>query len=147
MDIFQTLGAIDQHDMEYLKNHEHGKGFAPPVVLRWASSCDRNTEYWLRSINLRANVHHYAIYAHPDLQYRLMASCGLGNRERHNWIPNKRDNNSAKQTEFILRYWPDANALEQGIIIRELKDAKTLHEFLLTTGLQDDEIKRIKKLF
>jgi hypothetical protein len=148
LDIFDTLRAIDQHDTEFLSNlpEEQSKGFAPPVVMRWASSTNSNTEHYLRSVNERANMHHYDLYQHPDLQYRLMASCGLGKHERHNWIGTTSDKKKAR-TRFVLQYWPNANELECDIILQELSDPSKLDNFLNTTGMQNEDIKRIKKLF
>ena len=149
LDIFETLAAIDRHDTDYLakKPAEERKGFAPPVVLRWASAVTGAAQDWfLIAVNERANVHHYDLYQYPDLQYRLIASCGTGDRQRHEWITGSKSNKQSRY-DFILEYWPDANDLELSIILQHLLDGDNLATFLNGTGLQNDEVKRIKKIF
>lgn len=148
LDIFKTLSAIDRHDLDFLRrvSEDEAKSFAPPVVLRWASSSDNRTAEYLCDINEVANVHHYALYQHPELQYRLMASCGKGRSERHNWIPSGKTSQLEARRKFVQQYYPYANTQECDIIISKLT-GEVLDEFLLGTGLQNDEIKRVRKLF
>ena len=149
LDIFETLAAIDRHDTDYLSKQpeESRKGFASPVVLRWASAAQGPARDWyLLAVNERANIHHYEMHQHPDLQYRLLASCGLGKKERHDWIATSKSGEKAKR-DFVLRYYPEANALEISIILQHLAEGDNLAEFLNGTGLQNDEIKKIKKAF
>jgi hypothetical protein len=148
LDIFETLAAIDRHDTQFLDrlDEDTRKGFAPPVVLRWASAVNSNTKDWyLIALNERANVHHYELYQHPILQYKLMASCGLGKVERHAWIAGSKNDKARK--DFLSKYWPEANDLELTIVLNHLKEGTNLNDFLNGTGLQNDEIKKIKKLF
>lgn len=150
LDIFETLAAIDAHDMTFIDNlpEEQAKGFAPVVVMRWASAAKgRSADWYLMSVNERANVGFFDLYAHPALQYRLLASCGLGIRERHEWISAKSDNKDRKIRAFVSKYWPDANELEIDIILDQLREEGVLDQTLRGMGIQNDEAKQIKALF
>lgn len=149
LDIFQTLAAIDKHDTDFLSRlpEEQSKGFAPPVVLRWASAVSGEMKDWyLLAVNERANVHFYDVWQHPDLQYRLLASCGFGRKERHEWISGTKSV-TRKRRDFVAKYWPDVNELEASIILQHLSDPNNLNEMLVGLGLQNDEIKTIKATF
>ena len=150
LDIFRTLGAIDQHDLSYYDGltPEEQKGYHSPVVMRWVSAKNGELgDYNLLATNDRANMHHYALYEYTDLQYKLTASVGLGIRTKHEWIPGAKKENSGPVTEFIRRYYPHANTLEVSVILKYLREGDNLKDFLNGTGLAQDEVKRIQKLF
>ncbi len=150
LDIFRTLAAIDQHNSEYFANlsPEEQKGYASPVVMRWVSSAKAPLDDWnLLVVNERANLYHYDLYEHTDLQYRLLASVGMGMRTNHEWIPNAKKENSGPVFDFIRRYYPEANNLEVTIILNHLREGDNLKAFLDGTGLPADEVKRVQKLF
>ncbi len=150
LNIFETiLPAIDRHDLEYYTelSPEDKKGFASPVAMRFASAVESNMRDWyLIAVNERSNLHHYDLYQHPDLQFRLLASCGMGRMERHVWIAAGGSKEKAR-ANFILRYWPEANDLEISIILQHFQEGDNLDSFLQGSGLQVDEVKKIKKLF
>ncbi len=150
LDIFRTLSAIDQHDMGYFEglSPEEQKGYHSPVVMRWASAKSGQLADWnLLAVNQRANVHHYEIYDHPELQYKLLASVGLGVGGKSQWIAGPKKDSSGAIGEFLRRYWPDINKTEVAIILRHLREGNNLKDFLDGTGLSPDEIKRVTKLF
>ncbi|RYD85319.1 MAG: hypothetical protein EOP84_02890 [Verrucomicrobiaceae bacterium] len=138
LDIFDVLGGIDRRDFEFLarQDAETRKGFAPPVVLRWASSIKGEAQdYMLLMVNARANPDFYAITDHPELQYRLMASCGLNMRPRHEWIamPTRARSASALH-DFLGTYWPEANDAEIDLLIRQF-NRESFEEFVRSCGL------------
>ena len=148
LDIFRTLDAIDKRDMTYLDNLslEERKSFHPPVVMRWESSAPGRAQDWyLCAVNERVNQHLYDLYDHPGLTYRLMASCGVG-RQKHQWIAAS-PNSSRGKKEFAQQHYPGANDLEISIILQHFSDPANLDAFLTGSGIQNEEIKRIKKLF
>ena len=149
LDIFETLAAIDKHEVGFFSQlpEDQAKGFAAPVVLRWASAVEGDLRDWyLIAINERANQHFFDIWQHPDLQYKLLASCGFGKKERHVWISGNKSK-TRKRKEFVSKYYPDANDLEIDIILQHLSDPNILGEMLIGMGLQNDEIKSIKTIF
>ena len=148
LDIFRTLEAIDNRDMGFFDNllPEEKKSLHSPVVMRWLSSTVGNTDEWyLCAVNERVNQHLYDLYDHPGLTYRLMASCGVG-KQRHQWISVTPQSPRGKK-EFVQKHYPDANELEISIILQHLSEPDKLDEFLTGSGIQNEEIKRIKKLF
>lgn len=149
LDIFRTLSAIDSHDGEFYANltTDEKKSFAAPVVMRWASSSSAPYDEWsLIAINETANQHLFDLSDHPELFYRLMASTGVG-RTRHQWIPSAKRTTSGPKADVILSFFPEASPLDIEVIISQLMEGDRLSEFLNTSGLQNDEIKRIKKIF
>lgn len=150
LDLTKTLNAIDAHDLGYFSRlkPEEQKGFASPVVLRMTSSASAPLSEWaLIAANEKANLYHFDLYKHPELQYMLMASCGEG-RTRHPWIPMaKKESGIGPKEEFLQRFYPMANADELKIVIQHLNQGNNLNEFLSRIGIQSDDIKAAKKIF
>lgn len=147
LDIFQTLAAIDGHDLDYLDrvSEDERKGYAPPVVLRWTSAAQQNGEWYLVAAN-RANMYFHDIYEHPELQYKLTASCGAQRRTRHDWIPMAKQRKVSKLHGFLSTYYPEANSMEIEIMLSKF-DTATFNDFVDGTGMGVDDGKAIKKLF
>jgi hypothetical protein len=149
LDIFRTLAAIDRHDLTYFDNlsDDEKKGYHSPVVMQWASAkSGAMADYALMAVNERSNMYHYALYEHTALQYKLLASVGLGRTSKSDWIAGAKKEKSGA-SEFILRYYPEANPLEVSIILKHLLEGDNLKAFLDGTGLAPDEVKRVQKLF
>jgi hypothetical protein len=147
LDIFETLNAIDKHDLDFYDKLEPEikKGFAAPVVLRWASAVTDGSasEHYLISVNDRANKNFWELTDHPELQYKLLASCGLGRQSRHQWIPMVGKGKSVDTiNEFLSEFWPDANDFELKILINQFTD-DTFREFVLFSGCTPERIQEI----
>lgn len=147
LDIFETLSAIDKRDKDFFSglSDDQRKGFAPPVVLRWASSVNDGdiSENYIWLVNERANINFHDIWEHPELQYKLLASCGSGKSQRHHWIPmvGKRKKND-KVRNFISEFWPDANDFEIEILLNQFTDS-SFEEFVFSSGATPQEIKEV----
>ncbi len=78
-----------------------------------------------------------------DLQFRLLASCGLGQRERHPWIdmPARRKGGD-KLFDFMLSNWPQANDREIDILIAQM-DTETFVDFVRSCGCSIEEEKEL----
>lgn len=151
LDIFETLAAIDKRDLGFFSrlSDEEQKGFAPPVVLRWASAVsDGSTSEitaWL--VNERVNINFWEIADHPELQFKLMASCGQGRGQRHQWVPMVgRAKKSDRVRDFLIQFWPDANDTELDIIFGQFTD-DTFEEFVLSSGEAPDTIKEVLEAY
>lgn len=147
LDIFKdVLPAINQHDYGFLarQDAEAQKGFHAPVVLRWASALKRPADaadYMLMLVNARANLDFFTIADHPELQWGLLASCGLNMPVSHEWInmPARARPTSALHA-FIGQHWPEANEEEINLLIRGFtRDSFT--EFLHRCGLSPTDEK------
>ena len=154
LDIHAALKAVDTNDGDWYKNQtaEAKKEFATPVFLRWASTIDnRNSDeiaYMLCSINESVNVHMWHIWEHPELTFRLAASCGLGWKRRGAWIKGpERKTKTNKLYAFMVKFYPDANDTEINLVLKK-HTKESFSEFVYTeTGSPDDECKEMTKAF
>jgi hypothetical protein len=141
LDVGEVQAAIERRDFEYLdrKTEEQRKGFAAPVMMRFASALAGGGDFAdlkLLLVNERANVNFYDIHQHPELQYRLLASCGIGTGRRSLWIDMpKRKISASGVHKFLSKYWPDANADELNILLGQFT-RETFHEFVHGCGLE-----------
>jgi hypothetical protein len=147
IDIFQTLKAIDERDMDFFANlsEEERKGFAPPVVLRWASAVDgKAAEHYIWLVNDRANINFHDIWEHPELQYKLLASCGAGGRQSHKWLSMTTAKKKKADTVrfFISSFWPDANDNEVEILLNQFTE-ESFEDFAFSSGRTPDEIQEV----
>lgn len=152
LDIFDLLKNIDKRNQDFYKQltDEQIKEFAPSVAMRWASSAsnDELSDIMLVLINERVNINFWDIYDHPELQYRLMASSGVGKVLRHQWIPQspKKEKDEAKVKDFIQTFWKDADENEIEIIINQF-DKNSFEDFVFQSGLEDKDAKDMIKSY
>lgn len=148
LDIFETLAALDTRQFDFLDNKPEDvrKGFAPVVVLRWMSAITPDGEIsdaMLVQVNEAVNHGFFDIADHPDLQYRLLASCGFGQRFRHQWIPvAKQKKGGSSLFDFLSTYWPEANKTELNILLAQFT-RESFHQFVYGCGLDPVETKGI----
>ena len=151
LDIFQVLRAIDKRDAGWLSRQppDAQKEFIPTVVLRWAATAEGDNEgaYMLWMVNENVNVNMYALSKHPELIYRLFATCGLGKVLRHQWIAGpKRKGQDNKAAAFLQQLHPDANGREIDMLIG-MYDKDTFAKLVSDAGVLPDEVKELKKAF
>ena len=150
LDIFETLRAIDKKDYGYLDRQpeESAKGFAPPVVLRWTSAVKGPmAEYYLCLTNEIANRRFHDLYEYPDLQYRLLAACGAGSIQRHEWIPMaKEGKTTAKVQSFVGSFFPLASVREIDLLV-DMFTTETFNEFVNDSGCSPKEGKDLIDAF
>lgn len=149
LDIFQLLRATDRRDGNWFANQsaEAQKEFAPPVVLRWAATVEGGQEgaYMLWMVNENVNVHMYDLYKHPELVYRLIASCGVGKPLKHQWIPaHKRKGGENKAFELLAKMHPDSNDRELEMLMDKYTK-ETFSELVLDCGFQPADAKAVMK--
>ena len=153
LDLFnQLLPAIDKRDFGFYSRltDEEKKGFAGVVALRAMSGCpdsDRDMcEYAIQAAN-EANKDFWnsQLTKHPELQYLILASMGIGGKIRHEWIkaPNSKKVNT-KITDVLRRYYPSISNDEMQLFI-DINDADSLLEIGKMLGLQKDEMNEYKK--
>jgi hypothetical protein len=152
LDIFELLKAIDKRDKNWLSQQslESQKAFNPKIVLRWASTVPNNgTEayYMLFILNERLNVHLWTLQKHPELLYKLFASCGIGKQIKRQWLGDKqtkRENNKA----YNLLALHNTNASEKELdMLLSLYTKDTFSEFISECGLQPDVAKETLKAY
>lgn len=143
------LPNMDRHNLDYYSelDADQKKGFAGVVAMRFMSQASgRDADKYLIETNKRANVHFFDMYEHPELQYKLLASSGSGQRVSHAWIGNAKNPSNALLYDFILRYWSHVNSMEVETVLGQF-DKASFSEFVDGTGIETNEAKRIKKSF
>lgn len=127
---------------------------SPFPIMRWMSNVrtydPRVLEYYLVSVNEIANVGFWELYKHPELQWQLIAACGLGKPMIHDWISAPKRQMSGKIDQLLLKLNPNMNKMEVDCVKRKLtKDS--LKKICRGFGYTDtetkpylDEFKKIK---
>ena len=151
LDIFETLSAIDRRDGNFLQSQpdEIQKAFVPRVVLRWASSVNGpNAEYYIEATNQFVNVDMDSLSDHPELQYRLMAMCGIGSKLRHNWIPitKSKSRSPTKLHEFLAEYHPLASSTELDQLLN-MHSREDFVQLLQDAALNQSDTKELMNAF
>jgi hypothetical protein len=150
LDIFDLLNAADCHDLNYLSRQpeEAQKAFAGRVVLRWMSQVEgANSELYLMLVNELVNIDFDSLSKYPDLQYRLMAACGVGRRQRHGYLKTpKRVNNAAKLQSFLLLTNPLASTSEINMLLSN-HTKESFAELVNYSGISAQETKDLIDAF
>jgi hypothetical protein len=151
LDIFKLLAASDKNDGEWFSKQPQDaqKEFAAPVVLRWGATVNDGlaSVFTLLLVNERVNVHLYDLYKHPELTYRLLASCGTGESQRHQWIPpHKKKGASNKAYDLLAKHNLDANSGELELLM-SLHTKESFSKFVDECGIPTAEAKEIIKAY
>lgn len=152
LDLFGgLLPAIDRNNGTWLSKQPEDaqKEFVPVVAIRYAATVENSSEaaYMLWMINERVNVHMFELYKHPDLIFRLMASCGLGSPVRHQWLPlHKRKGGSNKAFDFLAELHPEASNREVDMLLSKYTK-ETFTQLVKDCGIQPDPAKALIKAF
>jgi hypothetical protein len=142
------LNAIDTHQGDWLSRQplEARGEFNPTVIIRMLSDLPHTDAgaTALCLLNERVNLRLYSLTKHPDLVFRLMASCGIGRRQRHRYLkPPKKRGLANKAHKFMLTWYPEANDAEIAILLTSL-DLAGFEQMLDESGMQaDGERKKI----
>ena len=154
LNMFDALRAMDKKDREFYDNlnEQEKKGFAPFVMVRWASAVNHSMaemdEWWLKATNQRFNVNllnlNSATAKHPKLQW-LMAtttSPGMG-AMRHQWIGyKKKDKVNNKIRNFLMEQYPTLSDEEIALLTTTLTN-KEIKQYAKDLGYDDKSIKAI----
>ena len=82
--------AIDRCDFDFYArlSKEDKKAFSPWMVMRYASSARGVDAYhYLLMVNDIVNIEFNTLKKHPELQWKLLAICGVGHNTFHPWVP------------------------------------------------------------
>ena len=151
LDLTKLLEALDRRDFSFYSKltDEEKKGFTGIVALRYMSSVPDNgsdlSEYFIGTAN-EANLHFWnsEMTKHPELQYMLLAMCGLGTKQWHPWIKGPAKKKKSKILTILKKYYPTANDEELEFFL-SINSKDELLEIAQMLGYQDDEMKDIKK--
>jgi hypothetical protein len=147
LDIFDVLRATDRRDGNWLnqQSDDARKEFTPLVVMRWAATVVDGPEsaYMLYMVNERVNCDLYVFYRHPDLVFRLLASCGLGKVKKHQWLAGPtRKPQSNPAFNLLHEQYPEASDGEINLLL-SLFDRVSFKQFVDECGVQPDDAKGV----
>jgi hypothetical protein len=152
LDIRDVLARLDRGDMRHFEQlgEAEQKAFEPYVVTRFLSAVaegeDRDlAAYQITAVNAAVNCHYADLTRHPELQWKLMASCGLGVKRYHPWIaPGGRTKKTSRTDALLRRFAPGASETEIAVLRRVNQPADLLilaEDF----GMTDAEIQDLRK--
>lgn len=146
------LNAFDRRDFNWLQQQPEDvrKEFKALTAMRiaatFASDGDRAAEaLWL--INERVNHHLFDLSRHPDLLFRLLASCGTGRSARREWLampPHRATTNKA--VELLRQLHPLANNRDIEVLLSQYT-RQNFAELVADCGLKDKEPMEIMKAY
>lgn len=139
------LSALDRNNYNFIENLEDdvAKDFSPWLAMRYASSCrGKFAAHYLIMVNDLVNHNFTAISKHPLLQWKLLAVCGAGSVQFHEFIrpPKRRGKNDIQ--EFISKIYTTANNDELALLEMQLSE-DDIYEMAVSLGYDDSEIKKL----
>jgi len=141
------LQAIDQRDGGWLAAQptEISNEFTPLTTMRMASCGIRGREaaHTLLRLNQRVNYRLFDLSKHPDLCFRLLASCGLKRYQQRQWLPQRSTSNSNLALKLLAEHHPMANESEICILL-SLYTRETFTEFVTDCGLKKEQTEYLK---
>lgn len=138
---------MDRGDANWLARQPEDarKEFSALVAMRWATCVQEGVAaaYMLWLINKRVNRHLFSLSDHPDLCFRLLASCGLQEHAlRREWLKgpgNRVDNNAA--LSLLAEHHPMSNEMELRILLSQYSK-QSFSEFVADCGIERDQAKK-----
>lgn len=144
-DLFkEVLPKLDAKDIDWVLSlsEDDLKSIAPLITMKFMSGSTKNAAYNIIATNEVVNKGFWELYGYKDLQLMLLCLCGSGKKEYH-YFPGKLIANN-EVFEFVsscFPLWKDED-IEQYI---ELSSAEDIYELAKDHGLQDNELKKLKK--
>lgn len=151
LDIFDAMAAMDRRDGTWFsrQSDEAKKQFSPPVFLKWASAINdkRYAGDTLVMINELVNVSLWEIAAeHPELVYKLATLCGLGTKQKHEWVGMGKRYSMNKARDLVAQFNPSVSDSEIDLII-DLHTRNSFSNFVDDTGMTATEAKETLKAY
>lgn len=141
-------GAIDRCDFDFYArlSKEDKKAFSPWMVMRYASSARGADAYhYLLMVNDIVNVEFNTLKNHPELQWKLLATCGIGHNTFHPWVPpGKGKKKATKIGKFLHDTYPTLNRKEIELL-EQMNSKDDLKQLAKDHGMDDKTIKDLFK--
>lgn len=145
LDMFrQVLPAIDNMNKKFYSklSADERKEFVPWLVMRGASACQDNPEHYLLMVNDVVNTDFSTLTKHPELQWMLLAVCGIGCKQYHPFIKPPRKKGKNKIQEALGKVFPKLKADELALL-EKIHTSEELTAIFANDGYEDKEIKEI----
>ena len=144
VDIFDVLNRIScgEKDIWEKFSDEERKAISPLIVMRWLSGTGNARQ--IVYINTLVNHLIFACSKHPDLLFKLMASCTDKRPARYQWIGQKKSVGQKKLcVEVIKQFYNYSNREALSVINLISKD--DFIEMAEKLGWDKDAINKLKK--
>jgi hypothetical protein len=136
------LSAIDRNDFDFYSrlDKDQKKAFSAWLCMRAASSAKGADAYhYLLMVNDIVNVDFSTLIKHPELQWKLLATCGIGHKSYHPFIHPGKKKPVTKIHKFLQNLHPTLNKTEIALLI-EINDNDELRRLAEDNGYEDSDI-------
>jgi hypothetical protein len=144
----EVMEAIDTRKYEWYTelSNERKNAFSAWMMMRYASSVEGNSApLYLYYVNECVNMHFSVLSKHPELQWKLMATCGRGKKKRHYYVkPPTGGKKKDRVSEFLLEIYPHLKTDELAML-QKMNSKEELQELAREHGYDDKTIKEIWK--
>ena len=141
------LNALDKNDFDFYSrlDKDQKKAFSPWLAMRYASSASGQDAYhYLLMVNDLVNVDFSSLKKHPELQWKLLATCGIGHTSYHKYIQPGKKKAKSKLHKLLVELYPALNEKERDLLLA-INDEDDLTQLAKDNGLSDKEIKELFK--
>ena len=136
----KKLGAAhaESMNMNLTNPEEVKKEFSPWLLMRFISSSDRYAEHYLLMANELVNKNFSDVSSHPELQWKLLAACGSGQRTNHQWIPPAKKREKKSIHHAMKKAFPNKKEDEIRLLLKLMNDDEKI-DILLDLGYNTKE--------
>lgn len=144
LDIFDLLGKLNDPktgDIYSKLNDEEKKGFAPLVVMRWASGTSDARQIMLLNEFVNPNV--FTLGKHPHLLMMLLQVANSKTNKRYSWLGIKSKKKNSEALRVVQEFYDMSE--REAKLLNPLPTNEELVEMAERLGWDKDEIAKLKK--
>jgi len=147
--IDQVMTAVDLRKGDYYAklSDEDRKSVSTYMSQRWASQVQGTRdvqEEYLIGVNEYSNVDYIATTsAHEELRWRAIALCGLGFKQRHEFIPPKNQKKD-KLTAWLIKQFPSMSD-EEIELFKTINGTDVFEDIAVSQNMGNKELKDLFK--
>lgn len=145
LSIASEMRAFDHKDRGFYDSltDQEKKKFSTFLMLKYGASVEGSMdlqEWYLRSLNERANANFFDLGRHPKLQWLICTtvSPGMGS-QRHYWLASQKQDN--KGIKFLAKHFPHLKQDELELM-NMINSKDQLRDMARALGYSDQDIKR-----
>lgn len=147
LDLFKVvLPALDKRNKMFYNtvSDEERKDLNKQIwtLTRWMSSTKQHSEHHILMVNDIVNMNSSDLKHHPELQWKLLALCGSGKTQMHQWITPPRGAKKNKLETAVLKIIPLLKDDDLALFLT-INNRDELSEFLKDNGLSDKEVNEL----
>jgi hypothetical protein len=146
IDLKKVLWELDKNNKDFYLNlsDDEKKEMSLWVLMRYMSSSETNSEYYLLMTNDFVNVNFNVFKKHPDFLWKLLSMGGAGESTYHPWVAppkGKKDDMLSTKLRELNRHWKQEDV--NTFLLINSKDE--IIGYFEDRGFTDDEIKKLFK--